>query len=157
MHLCGKMFILSCYSPYQAHHEFTNEISWRNILRMPRLGMNFLGYCTLEWRCRRGILCHSYYLHQGLTRFERVRDEVLGGGNSNIFYFHPEHLGKRSNLTCAYFSNGSVQPPTSLESSFEQLDLLNFIRMSRRSTGQILCNFFLEQLGNTEDFSAGRI
>ena len=25
---------------------------------------------------------------------------------SNIFYFHPENLGKWSNLTCAYFSKG---------------------------------------------------
>ena len=30
---------------------------------------------------------------------------------SNIFYFHP-YLGKISNLTCAYFSDGLVQPPT---------------------------------------------
>ena len=30
----------------------------------------------------------------------------LGGGNSNIFYFHPEKLGKWSILTSAYFSDG---------------------------------------------------
>ena len=35
----------------------------------------------------------------------------LGGGNSNIFYFHP-YLGKISNLT-NMFSNGLVQPPPS--------------------------------------------
>ncbi len=32
---------------------------------------------------------------------------------SNIFYFHPETWGNDPNLTCAYFSNGLVQPPTS--------------------------------------------
>ena len=37
----------------------------------------------------------------------------LGGGNSNIFYFYPDFLEKWSNLTSAYFSIGSVQPPTS--------------------------------------------
>ena len=36
----------------------------------------------------------------------------LGGGNSNIFYFHP-YLRTISNLTFAYFSNALVQPPTS--------------------------------------------
>ena len=35
----------------------------------------------------------------------------LGGGNSKILYFHPDNLGKRSNLTCAYFSEG-WEPPT---------------------------------------------
>ena len=33
---------------------------------------------------------------------------------SNIFYFHP-YLGKISHLTCAYFSDGLVQPPTRYE------------------------------------------
>ena len=37
---------------------------------------------------------------------------TLGGGNSNILYFHPGSLGKRSILTFAYFSKGLVQPPT---------------------------------------------
>ena len=39
------------------------------------------------------------------------RNAKLGGGNSNIFYFHPETLGKWSNLTVAYFSTG-LKPPT---------------------------------------------
>ena len=37
---------------------------------------------------------------------------LLGGGNSNICYFHPE-LGKILILT-NIFSDGLVQPPTSL-------------------------------------------
>ena len=36
---------------------------------------------------------------------------TLGGGNSKIFYFHL-YLGRRSNLTSAYFLDGLVQPPT---------------------------------------------
>ena len=35
----------------------------------------------------------------------------LGGGNSNIFYFHPEPWGDDP-IWRAYFSNGLVQPPT---------------------------------------------
>ena len=35
------------------------------------------------------------------------------GGGFNDFLFSPRNLGKKiSNLTCAYFSNGLVQPPT---------------------------------------------
>ena len=34
---------------------------------------------------------------------------------SSIFLFSPRTLGKRSNLTCAYFSNGLVQPPTTVD------------------------------------------
>ena len=30
-------------------------------------------------------------------------NQFLGGGNSNIFYFHPETLGKWSNLTSIFF------------------------------------------------------
>ncbi len=37
---------------------------------------------------------------------------TLGGGNSNIFFNFYHYLGKWSNLTCAYFSDGLVQPPT---------------------------------------------
>ncbi len=38
---------------------------------------------------------------------------ILGGGNSNISYFHPENWG-RFPIWRAYFSNGLVQPPTSI-------------------------------------------
>ena len=38
--------------------------------------------------------------------------QKLGGGNSNIFLFSPRTLGRWSNLTIAYFSEGLVQPPT---------------------------------------------
>ena len=33
------------------------------------------------------------------------------------FYLHP-YLGNISNLTCAYFSNGLVQPPTRIDHHF---------------------------------------
>ena len=39
------------------------------------------------------------------------KDCFLGGGNSNIF-FSPRSLGKWSNLTCAYFSDGLKPPPS---------------------------------------------
>ena len=37
--------------------------------------------------------------------------KFLGGGNSNIFYFHPDPWGNDP-IWRAYFSNGLVQPPT---------------------------------------------
>ena len=44
----------------------------------------------------------------------------LGGGNSNIFYVHPESLAKIFHpFWQAYFSKGLVQPPTS-----EMIDVL---------------------------------
>ena len=36
-----------------------------------------------------------------------------GGGNSNMFYFHP-YLGKMNPFLRSYFAKGLVQPPTSL-------------------------------------------
>ena len=44
-------------------------------------------------------------------RFEffKLQTSTLGGGFVHLFYFHPQKLGKWSNLTCAYFS----KPPTS--------------------------------------------
>ena len=41
-----------------------------------------------------------------------INHKLLGGGNSNIFYFHP-YLGKWSNLTSIFFK-WVVQPPTRL-------------------------------------------
>ena len=38
--------------------------------------------------------------------------EFLGGGNSNIFYVHPENWGRWTHFD-SYFSSGLVQPPTS--------------------------------------------
>ena len=40
-----------------------------------------------------------------------VLEDHLGGGNSNIFYFDPGSLGKSSNLTIIFFSDG-LKPPT---------------------------------------------
>ena len=42
----------------------------------------------------------------------------LGGGNSNMFYFHHEKLGKMNPFWHSYVSKGLVQPPTSKGSSF---------------------------------------
>ena len=47
---------------------------------------------------------------------------------SNIF-FNPESLGKSCNLTCAYFSNGSVQPPAR-DSSFLDISLKHILDLS---------------------------
>ena len=37
---------------------------------------------------------------------------LLGGGFFNILHVHPANLGKISNLTSMFFSDGLVQPPT---------------------------------------------
>ena len=47
-----------------------------------------------------------------ISQLDSTVVSLLGGGNSNIFYFHPETLGRWSQLTVAYFSDGLVQPPT---------------------------------------------
>ena len=52
-------------------------------------------------------------LHVWNAKIDGKVNMVLGGGNSNIFHFHPRKLGKISNLTYLYFSNGLVQPPAS--------------------------------------------
>ena len=39
-------------------------------------------------------------------------DKIHLGGGFKHFLFSPRTLGKISNLTCAYFSDGLVQPPT---------------------------------------------
>ena len=44
------------------------------------------------------------------AREKKTSHSFLGGGNSNIFHFHP-YLGKNP-FWRAYFSNGLVQPPT---------------------------------------------
>ena len=48
---------------------------------------------------------------------EGVSEGGLGGGNSNIFYFHPEPSGDDP-ISRAYFSKGLVQPPTRVEGFF---------------------------------------
>ena len=46
---------------------------------------------------------------------------VLAGGNSKIFYFHPEIWGNDP-IWRSYFSNGLVQPPTSvMNTGFERV------------------------------------
>ena len=52
--------------------------------------------------------------HSRITfwEFQEVLGVLLGGGNSNIFCFHPK-FGEDFQFD-SYFSNGLVQPPTSL-------------------------------------------
>ena len=40
---------------------------------------------------------------------------LLGGGNSNIFYVHPENFGEDEPNLTHIFASGLVQPPTNLE------------------------------------------
>ena len=53
---------------------------------------------------------HQCLLHPGGFSLTELSSLVIpsswrtGGGNSNIFHFHPGFLGRWSNLTCAYFS-----------------------------------------------------
>ena len=44
--------------------------------------------------------------------YEGYNKPLLGGGNSNIFHVHPLPGEDEPILTCAYFSDGLVQPPT---------------------------------------------
>ena len=58
-----------------------------------------------------GIFWFAFFTDTSVNNIKHL----LGGGNSNIFYFHPENWGRfPPNLTCAFFSDGLViQPPTS--------------------------------------------
>ena len=58
--------------------------------------------------------CHlsESKLESSPSRVENIKSLKLGGGNSNIVYFHPENWGYDP-IGRAYFSNGLVQPPTS--------------------------------------------
>ena len=63
-----------------------------------------------------GIILPSYtrdYDHKPVYQDPSQKDS-LGGGNSNIFVFSPRTLGKMNPFWRAYFSDGLVQPPTSL-------------------------------------------
>ena len=50
---------------------------------------------------------------------------LLGGGNSNIFYFHPETLGRWSKLTSILFKWVGKKPPTSIQLFFAMAWLLS--------------------------------
>ena len=75
---------------------------------------------------------------QKKTPFQKQKN--LGGGNSNILYFHP-YLGRWSNLTCAYFSNGLVQPPTRKIILPQQKSPLHFLPVSTPHQ-PVLCSPF---------------
>ena len=44
--------------------------------------------------------------------FDGLKETKLGGGNSNIFYFHPENWGRWTPFWRSCFSDGLVQPPS---------------------------------------------
>ena len=46
----------------------------------------------------------------GLTK---CTNYSLGGGNSNIFYFHPEIWGRFQKITNIFFKGVAKKPPTS--------------------------------------------
>ena len=55
----------------------------------------------------------GYIGDYSIQLYEGYNKPLLGGGNSNIFYVHPKNWGRFIPiLTCAYFSDGLVQPPT---------------------------------------------
>ena len=65
----------------------------------------------------------------------------LGGGNSNISYFHPVPLQKWSNLTCAYFWNGLIQPPVS---TLQGMNISHQTGKGKSSTQN--CHFWADML-----------
>ena len=66
--------------------------------------------CSPRFRLRGGR-CKSCEKDDANIRKNRVINTYLGGGNSNIFYFHPEPWGNDP-IWRAYFSKG-LKPPTS--------------------------------------------
>ena len=62
------------------------------------------------------------------------KQEELGGGNSNIFYLHPENLGNDP-IWRAYFSNG-LKPKTSLGFSSISQVISNYMGMAESMVWQ---------------------
>ena len=61
-------------------------------------------------------------------RFLGRRAIIRGGGNSNIYGIFTPNLGEDEPiLTCAYFSKGLVQPPTSFPKSKEEIRGFHFL------------------------------
>jgi len=81
------------------------------------------GHCPLEWydpfeeRIEKqiGFFCRKECCrYLSLLRNHHMvifnQELLLGGETSNLLYFQPEHWeNMECNLTCAYFSNGSVE------------------------------------------------
>ena len=115
-----------------------DDSSHGNPLENPGLGSRLddtLGTCLQWWtgsyrRALRGQVRHfmpwfGWWLHfpgwlVGLYKGWRFLPKIyreyskssLGGGNSKIFYVHPEDWGRWSQIDEHYFFNGLVQPPT---------------------------------------------
>ena len=56
----------------------------------------------------------------------------LGGGSSNIFYFHPENWGRWTHFDEHIFSNGLVQPPTRTIRGDEHLFIIRWPSWERK-------------------------
>ena len=73
-----------------------------------------------------------------ITTFRIIKDQLYGGV-SKIFNFYP-YLGRWWNLTCAYFSNGLVQPPTSQQTTKDQqaFEAIGVMMLSEGSPSKII-------------------
>ena len=73
---------------------------------------------------------------------------LLGGGNSNMLYFHPENWGRKSPiLTSIFFKWVGEKPPTSLRFSLKQSE--EFVEKGTISKGKVLSSnhpFFRSKL-----------
>ena len=101
-----------CFSFHMAH--VVPVVPYRRIWSpSPTLGYDVLvAHHTgvtihAEWNSRPEAWLCKFDVH-----FLVKAGDHLGGGNSNMFYFHP-YLGFHDPIWRAYFSNGLVQPPTS--------------------------------------------
>ena len=71
-----------------------------------------------HWSCQHKHILKTHSGTGTIHHSEKVSSRVYTQTLSHLFGLnftcsrHPEKLGKWSNLTCAYFSNGLVQPPT---------------------------------------------
>ena len=72
-------------------------------------------YCVGSrfWESLKNAVITVAWLRKQMTLIIKTGFSVLlGGGNSNIFYVHPENWGRWTHLD-SYVSKGLVQPPTS--------------------------------------------
>ena len=70
-------------------------------------------WCLREMRCAKGMCFFSYGESKG--KGASPKQITFGGGFLTFLEFSSRKLGKWSDLTRAYFSDGLVQPPTRQE------------------------------------------
>ena len=107
--------------------------TWNRLVLRDELLVSWRVYSLPRWRttCFVSFTARCYAIF--LRSVETLGIALLGGGNSNIFYVHPENWG-RFPFWRSYFSKGLVQPPTRLLLliGFWKLEVMYVLELTER-------------------------